>query len=58
VRQLASADDAGTALAVIRDCAWLAWLLFTACVLAEAQAVVRGSRAPRLWLASTARPRS
>jgi DNA-binding SARP family transcriptional activator len=47
---LANRDDGGTALAVIRDCAWLAWLLFTACVLVEAQAVVRGSRAPRLWL--------
>jgi DNA-binding SARP family transcriptional activator len=49
-RQLASRDDGGAALAVIRDCAWLAWLLFTACVLAEAQASIRGCRAPRLWL--------
>jgi DNA-binding SARP family transcriptional activator len=48
--RLASRDDGGTALAVIRDCAWLAWLLFTACVLAEAQAAVRGRRAPRLRL--------
>ena len=48
--QLASRDDGGTALAVIRDCAWLAWLLFTASVVAEAQAAVRGRRAPRLWL--------
>src|SRR5215469_15211570 len=40
-RRLASRDDGGTALAVIRDGAWLTWLLFTACVLAEAQAAVR-----------------
>ena len=25
-RQLASRDDGGAVLAVIRDCAWLAWL--------------------------------
>jgi hypothetical protein len=50
LRQLASRDNGGTALAVIRDCAWLAWLLFAACVLAEAQAAVRGRRAPRLRL--------
>jgi len=50
-RQLASRDDGGTALAVIRDGAWLAWLLFTASVLAEAQATVRGRQAPRLRLA-------
>jgi DNA-binding SARP family transcriptional activator len=47
---LASRDGGTTALAVSRDAAWLAWLLFTACVLVEAQAAVRGSRAPRLWL--------
>ena len=50
VRRLASRDDGATALAVVRDCAWLAWLLFTVCVLAEAQAAVRGRRAPRLLL--------
>ena len=50
VRRLASRDDGGIAIGVIRDCAWLAWLLFTASVLAEAQAAVRGCRAPRLWL--------
>lgn len=50
-RQLSSRDDGGTALAVIRDGAWLAWLLFTACVLAEAQAAVRRCQAPRLRLA-------
>jgi len=48
--RLARRDEGGTALAVIRGCAWLAWLLFTACVLAEAQAAVRGRRAPRLRL--------
>jgi DNA-binding SARP family transcriptional activator len=48
--RLASHDDGATALAVIRACAWLAWLMFTACVLVEAQAAVRGSRAPRLRL--------
>jgi hypothetical protein len=50
-RRLTSRDDGSAALAVVRDCAWLAWLLFTACVLAEAHAAVRGRRAPRLRLA-------
>ncbi len=47
---LSSRDDAGFALAIIRDGTWLAWLLFTACVLAEALAAVRGRRAPGLRL--------
>ncbi len=50
VSRLASRDDGSTVLAAVRDCAWLAWLLFTACVLAEAQAAVRGRGAPRLRL--------
>jgi DNA-binding SARP family transcriptional activator len=47
---LASRDDTRVLLAVVRDCAWLAWLLVTACVLAETQAAIRGRRAPRLGL--------
>ena len=47
---LSSRDDGTLLLAAIRDGAWLAWLLFTACVLAEAQAAMRGSRVPRLRL--------
>jgi hypothetical protein len=47
---LLSRDDAGLALAVVRDGTWLAWLAFTACVLAEAAAAIRGRRAPRLPL--------
>ncbi len=45
---LFSRDGAGLVLAVVRDGTWLAWLAFTACVLAEALAAVRGRRAP--WL--------
>ncbi|HXW87462.1 MAG TPA: BTAD domain-containing putative transcriptional regulator [Streptosporangiaceae bacterium] len=41
---LASRDNAALVLAIVRECSWLAWLLFTACVLAEAVAVVRGRR--------------
>jgi hypothetical protein len=47
---LLSRDDAGLVLAVVRDGTWLAWLAFTACVLAEAAAAIRGRRAPRLRL--------
>jgi hypothetical protein len=49
-RRLASRDDGSLLLGVVKDSAWLAWLLFTACVLAEAQAAVRGRRAARLRL--------
>jgi len=42
--------DASLLLAIIRDCSWLAWLLFTACVLAEAQAAIFSRRPPRLRL--------
>lgn len=45
---LTSRDDGGLLIAVIRDCSWLAWLAFTACVLAELQAVARGRHAPHL----------
>jgi DNA-binding SARP family transcriptional activator len=47
---LSSRDDGTLLLATIRDCSWLAWLLFTVCVLAEAQASIRGRRAPYLRL--------
>ncbi len=47
---LASRDDGSLLAGVIRACSWLAWLLFTACVLTEAQAAIRGSRAPHLQL--------
>jgi DNA-binding SARP family transcriptional activator len=49
-RVLASRDDGTVLLEIIRACSWLAWLLFTACVVAEAQAAARGRRAPRLRL--------
>ena len=47
---LSSRDDGTLLLAIIRECSWLAWLLFTACVLAEAQAAIRGRNAPYLRL--------
>ena len=47
---LSRQDDAGLLLAVIRDFSWLAWLLFTVCVLAEAYAAVFSRRPPRLLL--------
>jgi DNA-binding SARP family transcriptional activator len=47
---LSSQDSGGLLVAIIRDCSWLAWLLFTACVLAEALAVIRGCRPPYLRL--------
>jgi len=47
---LSSQDSAGLLLALVRDCSWLAWLLFTACVLAEAQAAILGRRSPHLRL--------
>lgn len=42
--------DGSLLLAVIRDCSWLAWLLFTGCVLVEAQAAILGRRPPALRL--------
>jgi DNA-binding SARP family transcriptional activator len=50
VASLASRDDGTVLLSIIRVCSWLAWLLFTACVLTEAQAALRGRRAPHLRL--------
>ncbi len=43
-------DEGSLLLAVIRDCSWLAWLLFTGCVLAEAQGAIPGRRPPALRL--------
>jgi nucleoid-associated protein YgaU len=50
VAALFGRDDAAVVLAVVRDGTWLAWLAFTACVLAETVAAIRGRRAPRLRL--------
>jgi DNA-binding SARP family transcriptional activator len=47
---LSSQAGSGLVLALVRDCSWLAWLLFTACVLAEVQAAIRGRRSPHLRL--------
>ena len=47
---LSGHDDASLLLGVVRDCSWLGWLLFTSCVLAEAQAAIRGARQPHLPL--------
>ncbi len=56
--RLPSLHQAGTALmrrdsgelffAAVRDVSWLAWALFSLAVVAEATAVIRGRRAPRL----------
>ncbi|HUB38040.1 MAG TPA: BTAD domain-containing putative transcriptional regulator [Streptosporangiaceae bacterium] len=47
---LSRQDGASLLLAIVRDCSWLAWLLFTACVLAEAQAAIFSRRSPQLRL--------
>jgi DNA-binding SARP family transcriptional activator len=47
---LSRQNDGSLLLATIRDCSWLAWLLFTFCVLAEAQAAILGHRPPHLRL--------
>jgi DNA-binding SARP family transcriptional activator len=47
---LSRQSDGSLLLAIIRDCSWLAWLLFTTCVLAEAQAAILGHRPPHLRL--------
>ncbi|HTA07942.1 MAG TPA: hypothetical protein VK836_05515, partial [Streptosporangiaceae bacterium] len=47
---LVSRDDGSLLVGVIRACSWLAWLLFTACVLTEAQAAIRGRYPPHLRL--------
>ncbi|HEX3920668.1 MAG TPA: hypothetical protein VHY31_00100, partial [Streptosporangiaceae bacterium] len=41
-------DNGTVFLGVVRDLSWIAWALFTAAVLAEAQAALRGRRAPKL----------
>jgi DNA-binding SARP family transcriptional activator len=50
VTVLSSRDDGSLLLGTIRACSWLAWLLFTVCVLAETQAAIRGRRPPHLRL--------
>ena len=50
VAVLSERDSGILLLAIIRDCSWLAWLLFTVSVLAEAHAAIRGRRAPHLRL--------
>ena len=47
---LSRAETGTLLLAIVRDCSWAAWLLFTACVSAEAQAAIRGRGSPRLRL--------
>jgi DNA-binding SARP family transcriptional activator len=48
---LAQRDDtASLFLALVRDLTWIAWLIFTVALVAEAQAVARGRLAPRLHL--------
>lgn len=49
---LSAQDNGALLLPVIRDCSWLAWLLFTVCVAAEAQALARGRKSPSLRLGS------
>jgi hypothetical protein len=41
-------DNGTLFLGAVRDVAWIAWALFTVAVLAEAQAALRGRKAPRL----------
>ena len=43
-------DNGSVFLGAVRDLSWIAWALFTAAVAAEAQAALRGRRAPRLRL--------
>jgi len=43
-------DNGSVFLGAVRDVSWIAWALFTAAVVAEAQAALRGRRAPRLRL--------
>jgi DNA-binding SARP family transcriptional activator len=41
-------DNGTVFLATVRDLSWIAWALFTAAVVTEVQAALRGRRAPRL----------
>jgi DNA-binding SARP family transcriptional activator len=43
-------DNGTVFLGAVRDLSWIAWAAFTAAVAVEAQAAVRGRRAPRLRL--------
>src|SRR5580700_252165 len=43
-------DNGSVFLGAVRDVSWIAWALFTAAVVAESQATLRGRRAPRLRL--------
>jgi hypothetical protein len=47
---LSNRDDGSMLVAVVRDCSWLAWLLFSISALAEAGAALRGDHGPRLRL--------
>jgi DNA-binding SARP family transcriptional activator len=50
VAVLRSRDNGNLLIAVVRDCSWLAWLVFAICVVAEIQAAARRRHAPRLYL--------
>lgn len=43
-------DNGSLFMGAVKDVSWLAWLAFAVAVIAEAQAAVRGRRAPRLHL--------
>src|SRR5258708_23551013 len=43
-------DNGAVFLGAVRDLSWIAWAAFTAAVAVEAQAALRGRRAPRLRL--------
>ena len=43
-------DNGSVFLGAVRDVSWIAWALFTAAVITETQATLRGRRAPRLRL--------
>jgi hypothetical protein len=43
-------DNGTVFLGAVRDLSWIAWAAFTAAVAVEAQAALRGRRAPRLRL--------
>src|SRR5260221_553046 len=43
-------DDGTVFLGAVRDLSWIAWAAFTAAAAVEAQAALRGRRAPRLRL--------
>jgi len=47
---LAHQDNGTLFLAAVRDISWLAWAAFSIAVVAETQAAIRGSAAPRLRL--------